>query len=241
MSRQPSDLRKKARQIWLRSKRKKKPKEIAEQIGVNPSLVRKWKSLDRWDDIPETRKLGAPIGNKNALGNRGGPGGPEKNDHAVKHGLFRRFLPDDEVTREIFDEAAEMSPLDILVGMIQIKVTNILRSQEIMFVRDREDQTKVLKKTKKQIEVFEDKDKQGNITRESIPTYVEEEYDIQHAWDKQGNALKSQAAAMRELRSLMKQYEEMLRQADPSEISEKRKAEMELLKSQVRVMQSKEW
>ncbi|WP_410724013.1 phage terminase small subunit-related protein, partial [Burkholderia sp. SIMBA_024] len=77
MSRQPSDLRKKARQIWLRSKRKKKPKEIAEQIGVNPSLVRKWKSLDRWDDIPETRKLGAPIGNKNALGNRGGPGGPE--------------------------------------------------------------------------------------------------------------------------------------------------------------------
>lgn len=241
MSRQPSEMRKKAKQIWLRSQRKKKPKEIAEQLGVSPSLIRKWKSIDRWDDTPEERRIGAPIGNKNAIGNKGGPGGPEKNDHAVKHGLFRRFLPDDEETREIFAEAAEMSPLDIMVGMIQIKLTNILRSQRIMFVRDQEDQTKVLKKQKSQMEIFEDTDELGKKTRESIPTYIEEEYDIQHAWDKQAKALTSQAAAMRELRSLIKQYDEMLNQADPSEISEKRKAEMELLKSQVRAMQAKEW
>ncbi|MEC0107255.1 phage terminase small subunit [Paenibacillus taichungensis] len=241
MSRQPSEIRKKAKQIWLRSKRKKKPKEIAEQLGVSPSLVRKWKSIDRWEDTPEERRIGAPLGNKNAVGNKGGPGGPKGNDHAVSHGLFRRFMPDDEETREIFDEAAEMSPLDIMIGMIQIKVTNILRAQRIMFVRDQEDETKVIKKQKREMEVVKEKVNGESRVYDIVPTYIEEEYDIQHAWDKQGKAMTSQAAAMRELRSLIKQYDEMLRQADPSEVSEKRKAEMELLKSQVKVMQSKEW
>lgn len=242
MARQQSEQRKLALKIWLKSGRKKKPKQIADQLGINPSLVRKWKCIDRWEDIPQLpSKVGAPFGNQNALGNKGGPGGPVGNDHAVKHGLFRKFLPDDEETREIFDGAGEMSPLDVLAGMIQIKITNILRAQKIMFVQGKEDETKVIKKQKREMEVVKEKINGDSRVYDIVPTYIEEEYEIQHAWDKQAKALTSQASAMRELRSLIRQYEEMLRQADPSEVSEKRKAEMELLKAQVKAMQAKEW
>lgn len=242
VARQPSELRKKAMKIWLKSDRKKKPKEIAEQLGVNPSLIRKWKSIDRWDDIPEgPRRIGAPLGNQNAVGNKGGPGGPPGNDKAVKHGLFRKFLPDDEDTREIFDGAGEMSTLDMLEGMIKIKITNILRAQKIMFVQDQEDETKVVKKQKRQMEIVKEKVNGEERVYDIVPTYIEEEYDIQHAWDKQAKALTSQARAFSELRSMIRQYEEMLRQADPKEVTEKRKAEMDLLIAQVKTMQAKEW
>ena len=242
MSRPQSDLRKKAKKIWLASGRKKKPKQIADQLGISASLVRKWKCLDEWEKIPLLPgRVGAPLGNKNAVGNKGGPGGPPGNDHAVKHGLFRKFMPDDEETREIFDGAAEMSPLDIIAGLIQIKITNILRAQKIMFVGNKEDETKVIKKQKRQMEVVKEKINGDTRVYDIVPTYIEEEYEIQHAWDKQAKALTSQASAMRELRSLIRQYEEMIRQADPSEVSEKRKAEFELLKAQVQAAQEKGW
>lgn len=50
MARQRSPNREKARRMFLNSKGTKKPKEIAEKLGVKPSQVRKWKSLDKWDD-----------------------------------------------------------------------------------------------------------------------------------------------------------------------------------------------
>lgn len=242
MSRPQSDLRKKAKKIWLASGRKKKPKQIADQLGISAALVRKWKCLDEWDKIPMLpSRVGAPLGNKNAVGNKGGPGGPPGNDHAVKHGLFRKFLPDDEETREIFDGAGEMSTLDVMAGMIQIKLTNILRAQKIMFVKDKDDETKVLKKQKRQMEVVKEKIDGEQRVYDIVPTYIEEEFDIQHAWDKQAKALTSQARAFSELRSMIRQYEEMIRQADPEEVTEKRRTEMELLKSQVKAMAAKEW
>ncbi|UYB50280.1 phage terminase small subunit-related protein (plasmid) [Lysinibacillus capsici] len=40
--------------MWLKSGREKKLKEIATELEVSDSLVRKWKSQDKWDDIPDT-------------------------------------------------------------------------------------------------------------------------------------------------------------------------------------------
>ena len=57
-----------------------------------------------------------------------------------------------------------------------------------MYVRDRED------KTKERIGSFDNGDTYG----------------VQQAWDKQANFLKSQTRAQGELRSLIKQYDEML-------------------------------
>ena len=60
-----------------------------------------------------------------------------------------------------------------------------------MYVRDREDKT---------IEKVEDKC--GNV--------IGERWEVQQAWDKQATFLQAQARAQAELRSLIKQYEELL-------------------------------
>ena len=61
-----------------------------------------------------------------------------------------------------------------------------------MYVRDREDSTTT------------------KIGQKDGDTVTEERWQVQQAWDKQGNFLKSQARAQGELRSLIKQYDEML-------------------------------
>lgn len=60
-------------------------------------------------------------------------------------------------------------PLDVLWDQIQIAYAAIIRAQQIMYVRDRDDKT---------IEKIEHKD--GNI--------IGERWEVQHAWDKQENS-----------------------------------------------------
>lgn len=49
MPRERSPKRDLAYQLWLESKQKKKLKDIAEELGVSESLVRKWKNQDEWN------------------------------------------------------------------------------------------------------------------------------------------------------------------------------------------------
>lgn len=139
-------------------------------------------------------KRGAPKGNKNAVGNKGGPGGPLRNKKAEKHGFFSKYLP--EETLELVDEIKEMDYLDILWENITIHYAGIIRAQRIMYVKDREDMTKVLKKQKET----------SGVTTDSW----EKEYELQFAWDKQATFLNAQSRAMSELRNLIKQYDETL-------------------------------
>ena len=71
------EARQKAYELWQASCGKASLKEIADKLGVLPSKVRKWKSLDKWDGAPSekversTKKsknnsVGAPLGNQNA-------------------------------------------------------------------------------------------------------------------------------------------------------------------------------
>lgn len=139
---------------------------------------------------------GPPVGNKNALGNSGGAGGPYRNDKAVTHGFFRKFLPDD--TAEIMEQIETRSPLDMVWDQITFQYAAILRAQQIMYVKDQADITKELKKT----EV---------MSMENMGT-EKQEWEIQFAWDKQATFLTAQSRAMGTLQSLIKQYEEMCRQ-----------------------------
>jgi uncharacterized protein YjcR len=240
LSRQPSPKKYEALKIWLKSGRTKLPKEIAEEIGVGASLVRKWKSIDKWDEIPDRNGPGAPYRNKNAVGNRGGPGGPPGNDKAIKHGLFRKFLPDDEELLQIYDAIPEMSMLDLLYEEIRVAFTNFIYAQKIMFVRDQKDETKVLKKSKRQLEA--EKVGKGEDQRiETFETYVEEEWEYQHAWDKQAKALTSQAAAMRIITNQIKQYEEMIRSLPPDDVKEEHRLRIEKLKADIKVANAKAW
>jgi uncharacterized protein YjcR len=108
--------REKAFTIWQDSGGTAKLKDIADEIGVPDSRIRKWKTEDEWDtrlkersDINKGALLnsnrsapkrgapkgninakghGAPKGNINAVGNSGGLGGPFGNKKAVTTGEY---------------------------------------------------------------------------------------------------------------------------------------------------------
>ncbi|MBP2635541.1 MAG: terminase [Firmicutes bacterium] len=108
--------RDKAFKIWFDSGGTAKLKDIAGEIGIPDSRIRKWKTEDNWDErIKERSDInkgallntkgsapkrgapqgnhnakghGAPKGNKNAVGNRGGTGGPFGNKKAVTTGEY---------------------------------------------------------------------------------------------------------------------------------------------------------
>ena len=179
MARQRSTNRKAALKLWLKSGRKMPLKEIAAELGVSDVLIRKWKFLDKWDEVPTKRPRGAPKGNKNAVGNKGGA--PPNNTNAIKHGLYRRFLPDE--MQELMKEVENLDPLDLLWHGVELAYAKLLWSQRIMFVRDRDDMTKEIKKT----EIYSD----DNMTSEK------QEWEIQFAWDKEANQLKAFATINR--------------------------------------------
>lgn len=112
MARKRDPRRDEAKQIWIESNGSKLLKEIAAELGISDSQIRKWKSIDKWstDLISNvtiskgnvTKKKGAPTGNKNAVGasgnSRASP--PKGNKNAVKTGEFEQIyfdlLSDDE-------------------------------------------------------------------------------------------------------------------------------------------------
>ena len=169
----------------------KKLVEIASQLNLSPGTIRGWKSKDKWDsklngalqkNTERSKRKGAQPGNKNSSG------GPPGNKKAEKFGFFSKYLPEETVS--IIQEMPT-DPLDVLWDQIQIAYAAIIRAQQIMYVRDRDDKT---------IEKIEEKD--GNV--------IGERWEVQHAWDKQGKFLQAQARAQSELRSLIKQYDELL-------------------------------
>lgn len=127
-----------------------KYKDLAEKYGVSVNTIKSWKQRHGWQrkkGAPlkkgvHTKKVGAPLGNKNALGNNGGA--PKGNQNAVTHGFFSKFLP--EETLSIMEGIQERSPVDMIWDQIQIQYAAIIRAQKIMFVSDKEEMIKELKK-----------------------------------------------------------------------------------------------
>lgn len=165
--------------------------EIASQLNLPEGTVRRWKCTHKWEnersdkksERSPKRKRGAQPGNKNSSG------GPPGNKKAEKYGFFSKYLP--EETREIFSAIDQADPLDLLLHQIQLAYAAIIRAQRIAYVKDQQDKT---------IEKIEEKE--GNV--------IGEKWEVQQAWDKQSNFLKAQARAQGELRSMIKQYDEML-------------------------------
>ncbi|OTO24919.1 phage terminase small subunit [Enterococcus sp. 3C7_DIV0644] len=112
MARQRDPRRNEAKEIWLKSSGQKLLKEIAEELGVSDSQIRKWKSIDKWTEELKgnvtdgksnvTNRGGAPPGNKNAEGNRGNSraAAPVGNKNALKTGeyetIFAEYLTEEE-------------------------------------------------------------------------------------------------------------------------------------------------
>ncbi|MCS3600135.1 phage terminase small subunit [Bacillus toyonensis] len=220
-----------------------KYKELAEKYEVSVNTVKSWKTRYKWDrksvhtnneKVRTQKKTGAPINNKNAVGNPGnknpkwgnknavGHGAPLQNDNAVTHGFFRKHFPED--VADLAAEIMEKNPIDMLWENITIQYTAIIRAQRLMFVVDQEDMTKELKKEKVQYDIEADEDEEGNKTSEMIETYGEREYEIQFAWDKHATFLNAQSRAMSTLASLIRDFDKL------ANIDDERRMKLEQMK-----------
>ena len=188
MARAPDPRIEKAKVMYLEGV---KLVEIASQLNLPEGTVRRWKCTHKWDsersdkksERSQKRKRGAQPKNQNAIGNNGGA--PEQNKNAEKFGFFSKYLPEETVS--IIQEMPTDS-LDVLWDQIQIAYAAIIRAQQIMYVRDRDDMTK----------------------EKTMSGETADAWEVQQAWDKQGKFLQAQARAQSELRSLIKQYDELL-------------------------------
>lgn len=184
MARAPDERVGKAKELFSQGM---KLIEIAKNLNVSEGTVRSWKSRYKWDcnvakvkrNVAKTR--GGQPGNKNAVGG----GAPLKNNNAEKFGFFRKYLPEETVS--IIEEMPK-DPLDILWDQIQIAYAAIIRAQQIMYVKDREDKT---------TEITSDGD-------------AATAYEHQQAWDKHGNFLQAQARAQKTLESMINKYDDLL-------------------------------
>lgn len=150
MGRTRSSRRDEALRQYMKSQGKAKPKEIAEFLKVEASTVRKWKVLDKWDEIlalpPEKRnipkKVGAPFGSQNAkghkghggnIGNKGGKGGPYGNRNAYKTGYYANIsldtLSDEE--KALYDSIPgdPMVLIDENIRLLKIRERRMLDNQ----------------------------------------------------------------------------------------------------------------
>ncbi|MEC0709625.1 phage terminase small subunit [Bacillus haynesii] len=200
-----------------------KYKDLAEKYGVSVNTIKSWKQRHGWkrkkgapvEKGVHTKKPGAPKGNINALGNNGGA--PKGNQNAKIHGFYSKYLP--EETLEIMEEIQERSPADMIWDQIQIQYAAIIRAQRIMFVQDKDDLAKELKKAK-----------ESDLSSEA-------EFEIQFAWDRHATFLNAQSRAMGELRSLIKQFDALAHEEDERRLRldqmrlniDKTKAEIERL------------
>lgn len=188
MPRTRSPKRDQAYKIWLDSDGSKKLKDIAAELEVSETQIRKWKNQDKWNSNVTNlnsnvtkRKHGGQPGNRNAVGH----GAPPRNKNAEKFGFFSKYLPEETVS--IIQEMPT-DPLDILWDQIQIAYAAIIRAQQIMYVRDAEDKTV---------------EKVGSGESST-------KWEVQQAWDKQANFLSAQARAQKELGQLIHRYDELL-------------------------------
>lgn len=202
--------------------------KIAKKLGVSDGTVRSWKNRYKWgDNSKETNKNNCNVANKdnkksatlqkknrggqpknkNADGNSGGA--PKRNKNAERHGFFSKYLPEDAL--QIIEELEEKKAIDILWENIQLSYAAILRAQRTMYVKSQDEMIKEIKKIKKK----EDE--------------TEVEWEFQFAWDRQATFLNAQAKAMSELRSLIRQYEEIATDEQKAKVA-RIKAETERMK-----------
>ncbi|MCJ0420511.1 helix-turn-helix domain-containing protein [Clostridioides difficile] len=203
------DVKEKVKQDYLKGM---KQKEIASKYDISLNTLKSWIKRYNWSKEKKKgapiNKRGAPFSNKNSVGH----GAPKENKNAEKFGFFSKYLP--EETQDLINEIKNKDKFDILWEQITIQYAAIIRAQKIMYVKGKEEMVKELKKY------------------ESTENGEKIEYEFQFAWDRQASFLNAQSRAMSELKSLIKQYDEMIHK-DWNLATEEQKTRVEKLKCEV--------
>ena len=149
MARKRDPRRDEAKKIWLDSNGKKVLKDLAKELNVSDSQIRKWKSIDKWSAELKgnvtnakgnvTNRGGAPFGNKNAVGNKGNSRAspPLGNKNAIKTGeyetIFADMLSDEE--KDIYSNLND-DPFFILDE--EIRILKIRQYRMLKRIKDAE-------------------------------------------------------------------------------------------------------
>ena len=143
------------------------------------------------------------------------PGSMKGNQNALKHGIYSKFLPKD--TLEIVEAVDAVEPIDILWQNIKIQYATILRSQNIMYVKNKEEMIRLEKKIQ-----------DGDFGDTA-------EYEFHTAWDRQERFMTAQARAMATLTNMIGKYDELCKSSLATEEqklrTEKIKAEIDKIKA----------
>jgi len=139
-------------------------------------------------------------------------GAPKKNQNSKKHGFFSKFIP--EETLEIMNGMGEFSPADLVWDQITIQYAAIIRAQQIMFVESKDEMIKELRKEKETLDG------------------MELEYEFQFAWDRHATFMNAQSRAMSELRSLVKQFNDLAHDND------ERKLKLQLMQANIKKVEA---
>ena len=166
-------------------------KEIAEKLDISVNTINSWRAKEKWRN--KIKGQFEP-GNKKAVGH----GAPKGNLNRLKHGEYcdpskfldkgflAKYIP--AATKNIIKGVLDnrVTHLDMLWDNIVLLYSSIIRSQKIMYVKNQNDLTKELKRSKIKTKTRE---------TEKIATTEDEkefEYELQFAWDKQERFIKSQ-------------------------------------------------
>lgn len=171
MARQRDPRRDEAKRIWLESNGEKQLKEIASELNVSDSQVRKWKSQDKWSAELKsnvtngksnvTNQGGAPIGNQNAVGNKGNSRAspPKRNKNALKTGeyetIFFDTLSDDEkdIYSSLDDDPSFVLSEEIrLLKIRQLRMMKRIKEAESGLNDEEVDRLQQMRKVKTPIE-----------------------------------------------------------------------------------------
>lgn len=220
MGRNKSPNRDEAFKLFKESGGRLSSAEIAAQLGEKINNVNSWRAQDKWKE--KIGKVGAPHENQNAIGNNGGA--PRMNQNHYIHGLYSKYFP--KQTVDVMKDTVGMAPIDILWMQIHMKFAAIIRSQKIMFVTDKDEMIKELKRS------YEKNTSRNTERNSSNSDECEYEYEFQFAWDRQATFLKAQSSAMAQLTKMIKQYDDMLHK-DWDLATEEQKLRVEALKLQL--------
>lgn len=149
MARQRDPRRDQAKKIWLKSDGQKLLKDIAEELGVSDSQIRKWKSQDKWDAELKgnvtiaksnvTNRGGAPLGNRNAKGNKGNrrASPPLGNKNALKTGEYETIFAD-YLTKEEKDLYSNLNDDPFFVMSEEVRLLKIRQRRMMKRIADTE-------------------------------------------------------------------------------------------------------
>ncbi len=130
-----------------------KYKELAEKYEVSVNTVKSWKTRYKWDrkgvhtkdeKVRTQKKTGAPLNNKNAVGNSGnrnpkwgnknavGHGAPKGNHNAMTHGLYAtvvyEHLSDED--RVLFDLSQDIEGQEQELQVARFKLAKLIQDQK---------------------------------------------------------------------------------------------------------------